>query len=193
MTKREQFIQWLGDAHAMESGIVTALQKHIADAKGQPKVRAALTKHLTETKRHASEMKKALSSLGATHPVIKESISKIGSLFVGFVAKAAGDVTVKNAIADFATEHLEIACYKSLIFTATKLGETKIANTCKGILKEEEAMAKALSRQLQGVNAVYLRSLENDTAGLKRKSSSVRNKRVQSTSDAKKKRAVRRK
>ncbi len=50
MTKKDQLIAWLGDAHAMEVGIVSTLEKHIADAKGQPKVKAALNAHLRETK-----------------------------------------------------------------------------------------------------------------------------------------------
>jgi ferritin-like metal-binding protein YciE len=131
MTKREQFIQWLGDAHAMEVGIVSTLEKHIADAKGLPKVRAALSKHLTQTKRHATEMKKALSALGGSHPVVREGISKVANLAAGLMTSAATDTVIKNAIADFATEHFEIACYTSLTLTATELGETKIAATCK--------------------------------------------------------------
>ena len=169
MTKREQLIQWLADAHAMESGIVTSLEKHIADAKGQPKVRAALENHLKQTKRHEEEMKKALASLGGSHPVIKEGVSKLATLVVGLVSTAAGDVTIKNAIADFATEHLEIACYRSLIFTATEVGETRIATTCKGILKEELAMAKLLETQFLGINASYLKGLEDDEVEPKRK------------------------
>jgi ferritin-like metal-binding protein YciE len=161
MTKREQFIQWLGDAHAMEVGIVSTLEKHIADAKGQPKVRAALTKHLRETKRHATEMKKALASMGGTHPIIKEGVSKLANLAAGLVTTAAADTTVKNAIADYATEHFEIACYNSLIFTATALRETKIAAACRAILKDEQAMAKALEGQLRAINDTYLRTLDD--------------------------------
>lgn len=161
MTKREQFIQWLGDAHAMEVGIISTLEKHIADAKGQPKVRATLTQHWKETKRHAEEMKKALASLGGSHPVLKEGVSKLANLVAGLVTTMAADTTVKNAIADFATEHFEIACYKSLIVTANALGEKKIAATCKAILKEELAMAKVLDTQLQGINEAYLSTLED--------------------------------
>src|SRR3982751_6182557 len=113
MTKQEQFIQWLGDAHAMEVGIVSTLEKHIADAKGQPQVRAALTKHLAETKRHATEMKKALASLGGSHPVVREGVSKIVNLVAGLAPSMASDTAVKNGIADFATEHFEIACYSA--------------------------------------------------------------------------------
>ena len=143
---------------------MTTLEKHITEAKGQVKVRAALVKHLKETRRHATEMKKALASLGGSHPVFKEGVSKLGNLAIGLVTTAAEDTIVKNAIADFATEHLEIACYNSLIFTATALRETKIANTCKSILKEEKAMAKFLEGQLKATNDAYLATLDDVTA-----------------------------
>jgi ferritin-like metal-binding protein YciE len=162
MTQREQLILWLGDAHAMEVGIVTTLEKHMADAKGVPKVRAALANHLKETKRHAAEMKKALASLGGSHPVVREGVSKLGNLAAGLLTSAAADTMVKNALADFATEHFEMACYNSLIFTATALGETAIAATCKSILKDEKAMAALLASQLKEVNDTYLATLDKD-------------------------------
>ena len=146
----------------MEVGIVTTLEKHIADAKGLPAVRTALTKHLKETKRHAAEMKKALNAMGGTHPIIKEGVSKLANLAAGMVTTAAKDTVVKNAIADFAMEHFEMACYKSLILTATALGEKQIAAACQGILKEEQAMAAVLDKQFKGINDSYLRTLESD-------------------------------
>lgn len=162
MTKREQLIAWLGDAHAMEVGIVPTLEKHIADAKGQPKVVAALKKHLAETKKHATAMKQALASLGGSHPVIREGVSKVVNLVAGLGTSMASDTPVKNAITDFATEHFEIACYTSLVLTATEVGEKKIAQTCKGILREEEAMAKTLKGLFPQINAGYLDKLDED-------------------------------
>jgi len=183
MTKREQFIAWLGDAHAMEVGIVSTLEKHAADAKGQPKVVGALKKHLNETKKHATAMKQALASVGGSHPVIREGISKVVNLVAGFGTSAVADTPVKNAIADFATEHFEIACYTSLVQTATELGESKIAAACKTILKEEEAMAKTLKALFPQVNATYLATLDDDAAPVKR---SRTTKSTKSTSRKKK-------
>ncbi len=162
MTKREQFISWLGDAHAMEVGIVSTLEKQIAEAKGIPAARKALTNHLRETKRHAAAMKKALSSMGGSHPYIREGVSKLVNIAAGLVPTASRDTVIKNAITAFATEHFEIACYQSLVLTATELGEREIASTCKAILKEEMAMAKTLSAQFPALNATYLASLDND-------------------------------
>jgi ferritin-like metal-binding protein YciE len=176
MTKHEQFIQWLGDAHAMEVGIISTLEKHITDANEFPKLKAALTNHLQETKRHAAEMKKALESLERTHPVIKEGVSKIVSLVAGLATSAAKDTVIKNGIADFATEHFEIACYTSLILTATELGETRIATVCRGILKEEKAMAKTLEIQFKEVNAIYLSELDDDIPSKKSATTSASRK-----------------
>jgi ferritin-like metal-binding protein YciE len=189
MTKREQLIYWLGDAHAMEVGIVSTLEKHISDAKGQAKVRAALTKHLAETKRHATEMKEALASLGGTHPYVREGVSKVVNLVAGLSTSLAKDTVVKNGIADFATEHFEIACYNSLIQTATALGETKIAATCKTILKDEIAMAKTLEGLLKEVNATYLGSLDMDEKPAKKTPASAKPKSPPKSADAKKRAA----
>src|SRR6478609_531310 len=100
MTQREQFILWLGDAHAMEVGLIDTLQKHAADAKGSPKVRKALARHAAETKRHAAEMKKALASMGGSHPYVREGVSKLANLAAGLVTTAAKDTVIKNALAD---------------------------------------------------------------------------------------------
>ena len=162
MTKREQFIAWLGDAHAMEVGIVSTLEKHIADAEGLPKLKAALKKHLAETKQHATAMKQALAATGGSHPVVREGISKVVNLAAGLGTSFVKDTPVKNGIADFATEHFEIACYTSLVQTAELLGEKKIAAACKAILAEEQAMAKTLAGLFKEVNAFYLKGLDDE-------------------------------
>jgi ferritin-like metal-binding protein YciE len=174
MTKHEQLIAWLGDAHAMEVGIITTLEKHIVDAKGQPQVVSALKKHLGETKKHATAVKNALKSLDAGHPVIREGLSKAVSLVAGLGTSLAQDTPVKNAISDFATEHFEIACYTSLAQTATELGETEIARTCKAILREEEAMARTLKGLFPGINSTYLSTLDDESKGSEERSRTPR-------------------
>jgi Uncharacterized protein conserved in bacteria len=185
MTQREQLIAWLGDAHAMEVGIVTTLEKHIADAEGLPKVRAALKKHLTETKKHATAVKQALKSLDAGHPVIREGVSKVVNAVAGIGTSLVKDTPVKNAIADFATEHFEIACYTSLAQTADAVGEKKIAATCRAILKEEQAMAKTLEAQFKDVNAFYLRSLDADEPKRATRASQPRSRTTSATARTK--------
>lgn len=131
-------------------------------------------------KTHAMEMKKALASVGGTPPVLKEGVSKVVNLAAGIFTSMVVDTPVKNAIADFATENFEIASSNSLIFTATELGELKIASTCKAIFKEEIAMAKFLSTHLKEVNSYYLATLEDEETAPPKKSTRELKKRIPS-------------
>ncbi len=146
----------------METGIATTLKKHAADAKGDPKVRGAITKHLRETEQHAKAIERALKSMEAGHPVIREGISQLVNLVAGVATSLAADTSVKNAIADFATEHFEIACYTALAEAADAAGERDIARTCRSILKEEQAMAKTLAGLLPTITEKHLSQLEDD-------------------------------
>ncbi len=77
MTKKDQLIYWLGDAHALEVGLVTTLEKQIAEAKGLPKVRALLSKHLAETKKHATAIKNAWPRSAAAIPFSRKASAKL--------------------------------------------------------------------------------------------------------------------
>lgn len=162
MTKREQFIQWISDAHAMEMGLVTALEKQIADAQEQPKLLAALANHLIETKTHAAKMERILTQLGTSPSLVKEGISKTSMFAVDLVSSVAQDTPVKNAIIAFAAENFEIACYTSLIAAAKLLNEAGIAIECEAILAQEKAMAAFLEGELKEINAAYLAELPED-------------------------------
>jgi hypothetical protein len=99
------------------------------------------------------------------HPrLISDPSREAQMIMCGSGARCRTDTVIKNTLTDFATEHFEIACYNSLIFTAEALGEKQIAATCKRILKEEKAMAAELAAQLKGINDAYLATLEEDEA-----------------------------
>ena len=61
------------------------------------------------------------------------------------------DQLVKNALADYASEQLEVACYTALVSAATELGYPRIADLCKENLQEDQAMATWLLQQLPAV------------------------------------------
>jgi ferritin-like metal-binding protein YciE len=55
---------------------------------------------------------------------------------------------LKNFLADYATEHFEIACYRALIVAANEAGHPRIATVCERILAEEEDMAEWIGKNL---------------------------------------------
>ena len=69
----------------------------------------------------------------------------------GLASGPARDTAIKDCLAGIAAEHFEIACYRSLIAAAEQLGDMETASTCRGILREEEEMARWLETQLPTV------------------------------------------
>jgi len=165
MTKQDQLAFWLSDAHAMEVGMITTLEKQISDAKDCPNTRALLEAHLVETRNHAEAVKNALASLGEKHPAVKEGVNKIVNLAANALPSLARDTVLKNTASAIAAEHQEIACYKSLVETARELGERKIATACRKILQEEQMMARALAAILPKLRQACLLDMEDEREG----------------------------
>lgn len=55
---------------------------------------------------------------------------------------AAMDEMVKNCLADYATEHFEIASYRALSAAAQKVGDQETVIVCEEIIKDEQEMAR---------------------------------------------------
>lgn len=69
----------------------------------------------------------------------------------------AEDKMIKNSLADYATEHFEIASYRALIAAADAVGEEETARVCEEILKEEE-MAKWVNNEIPRLVKAYITS-----------------------------------
>ncbi|RKS05127.1 ferritin-like metal-binding protein YciE [Nocardiopsis sp. Huas11] len=148
MSSREQLIIWLNDAYAMEKALEDVLERHAKDAKDHPDVHERIVRHIEETRGQAETVRGCIESLGGSPSVAKNTFADVLGAMQGVVTKPAKDTMVKNALADFATEQFEIACYRALIHSARVLGEEEIALKLTGILRQEEDMAAFLEEKL---------------------------------------------
>lgn len=148
MNTREKLINWLQDAHAMERSVEQILERHIKDAEGFEAVELRLENHLDDTRDHIRRVTECLAQLGATPSMTKSFAGGMLGAVQGMATGAMGDPLVRNAVADYAVEHFEIACYQALITTATEAGEDDIAATCEVILRDELDMATWLEEQI---------------------------------------------
>ena len=84
-----------------------------------------------------------------------------GAMLIGNLQALGGafmpDEVVKGSIMSYVLEHLEIACYRSLIGAAEELGHAETAAVCSEILREEEAMAGWLEQRLPDLTREFLR------------------------------------
>lgn len=152
----DTLVSWLKDAHAMEQNLIQVLENHTKDARDHPDMHAKLQQHLEQTRYHADLVEGCLKRLGSSPSSIKSGIGSITGAFSGASTGPAKDELVKNVLADYASEHFEIACYKSLIAGAESIGDTETARVCDQILRDEEAMASWLEQQIPVATRMYL-------------------------------------
>ncbi|MDQ3655384.1 MAG: ferritin-like domain-containing protein [Chloroflexota bacterium] len=148
MAHHKLFVAWLNDAYASENAIVETLEKQVDAAADFPEIQSGIQRHLEASQGHAETVKGCLESLGESPSVVKTGMAEVGGKLQGMMQGMAQDKLVKAALQDYATEHMEIASYKALIVAADDLGHPEIAEKCRTILQDEEAMAAWLDQQL---------------------------------------------
>ncbi len=159
--KSEQLIKWLNDAYAMEQEISKILNGQLDDLQDLPEVRAKVEGHKNTTDQQAEKLKNLIENLGEDVSGVKSAIASLmGSLMGATTGLAPHDKMLKFALMDYATEHFEIASYKSLIAAAQSLGEQEVADVCKEILVQEEEMASWLDVQIPTLTTKILDNVE---------------------------------
>lgn len=159
----EIFITGLRNQHAVEEQAISLLSRQVERLENYPEMEARMRKHIDESKAQSQRLEELLSSIGASHSSLKDT----GLSFMGNMAAlahtVAADEVIKNTLANFAFEHLEIASYKSLLTISDALGQSGAQAALRQSLGEEVDMAKWISENLADTT---LRYLERSQAGV---------------------------
>lgn len=127
-----------------------------------PDLRAAFDRHLLETEAHADTVRDVLDDLRVPAEP-EESPGFLGLMaeheqLLGRVAEDNHALTdLAHAVAALATEHLELATYKSLVSLAEALGEGEVGIRLREVQEQEgialelveSAMAKLLAEKVE--------------------------------------------
>ena len=163
-TRDAKLVQYLNEAYGKEKELETALQADISMTTRVP-YRKRLQQHLSETKRHASEVQRRVKQLGGEAEIVPlpgpDALAKGAGAAVEMgsraVAAAKGPLQairgtgeqekmLKNAKAEYSGEHEEIATYRAIEELASSLGDSATAQLARAIRREEERMAAFLAR-----------------------------------------------
>ena len=155
-TAEERLTEWLRDAHAAEEQAETMLSGMAGRIKSYPELKKRIEQHLKETQRQAELVKGCLERRGESTSTIKDAGAKAIALGQALSGIFVGDEVMKGSIANSAFEAMEIASYKILISTAEEVGDKETARVCREILKEEEAMADWLQKNIPTLTHEYL-------------------------------------
>jgi len=140
--------QYLNEAHATETALVTTLSTHIAiTPRGD--YRSVLERHLGETRDQAAALQRRLGELGAQGSIVTATLGLAETVVGQAVALAKGPIDLlrgasgeekllKNAKDECASEALEIATYDGLEAAAQAVGDTQTAALAARHREQEE-------------------------------------------------------
>ena len=165
MKTKDELIEWLRDAYAMERAMEVALKNQIDNQDISMLVREQSALHLKETQHHADAVAACLRRLGSEPSALKTAMAKGVEIMKDASTALAGDHRVKDLLGMCATEHFEIACYTALRAGAARFGFFEIVETCNQIIKEEQRMADWLEANLPHVVTAYLEEAVSNTPG----------------------------
>jgi ferritin-like metal-binding protein YciE len=153
---RDSFIDWLRDAHAMESQAETMLTSQIGRLESYPDLKMRMEQHLRETEAQRNALGDLLDALGADRSVVKDTMGKLMAAGQGLSGVFVADEVMKGSLASYTFEQMEIASYTMLVAAAEELGEVQAAQVLSRILDEERAMAAWLAENLAPLTRSFL-------------------------------------
>ncbi len=164
MNKREQIVDWLNDAYAMERALQVTLEKQANSAEAHRAIRERAAIHLDETRAHAERVGECLEMLGSSRSTIKTAASQVLETGKKYMTMFARDERVKDYLAATGAEHFEVACYKALIAAAHAAGEERIIPLLTQNLHEDAATARWMDDNIEAVIRDYLNEAANRPA-----------------------------
>jgi ferritin-like metal-binding protein YciE len=154
---RDIFITGLRNAHAMETQAREMMERQSERLDEYPDVKARVQEHLRETETQLKRLDECLASCGETASTMKDATQSLMGNMAALAHTVMPDEILKNTFANNAFEHFEIAAYKSLLSLADLTGMSSAKPLLEASLKEEEAMAAWIDKNIDNVTRSYVR------------------------------------
>lgn len=162
-TRKENLLDWLRDAHAMEQQAENMLKAQSKRLEHYPELKARIDQHIDETLGQQKLIDGCLSRLGGSSSTMKDMTGKLMAFGQAVGGTLMSDEVIKGAMAGYVFENVEIAAYTVLIAAAEAAGDSETLAACQQILPQEIAMAEWLLEHLpQLTEAFLLRSEDPD-------------------------------
>lgn len=159
---RDNFLNWLRDAHAMEAQAETMLTAQINRLDSYPALKMRMEQHLRETEAQRETLGNLIETMGEGSSFMKDAMGKMVAAGQGLSGVFAADEVMKGSLASYTFEHMEIASYTMLIAAAEEAGEMQAVPVLTQILEEERAMAGWLGENLAPLTRSFLARAESD-------------------------------
>lgn len=156
MNQRDEIIDWLNDAYAMERALEVTLEKQANSGEVHRAIRERAAIHLDETRAHAEQVGRCLEMLGSSPSTVKSTASQLLETGKKYMTMFARDERVKDYLASIGAEYFEVACYRALVAAARAAGEEEIVPLLTENMEQDRAMARWLEDNIDAVIREYL-------------------------------------
>lgn len=165
-TADAKLVQYLNEAFGLEKRLETALEADIAMTT-RPAYKKRLREHLSETKRHAREVRKRIKTLGGEPSTFDapgpSAVAGVAQAVLGGAQKASAlaqgpwhairgtgeqERQLRNAKTEYASEAEEIATYAALETLAGVLGDRDTEKLARTISRDEQRMQSYLGKEI---------------------------------------------
>lgn len=136
------YVTGLVNARALETQAIELLSRQAERVQSYPEVEEALRRHITESEAQRDRLDHILATLGTSNSSVKDFITGLMGNVAALSHAPMQDEILKNALANYAFEHFEIASYKALLTLADLAGDTLAPAALRQSLAEEERMAQ---------------------------------------------------
>jgi ferritin-like metal-binding protein YciE len=136
---KDQLVEYIKDAHAMETNILQMLATQIATTPDDH-IKVELEHHQEETERQRERLEECLAGYGESASAVKDLTAGSSAMVKGLIDTVRPDKPVRNARDAYTTESLEIASYELLERWADRAGDSATAEVARLNRAEEEAM-----------------------------------------------------
>ncbi|MCD5994054.1 ferritin-like domain-containing protein [Pseudomonas sp. CDFA 602] len=167
-TKHDNLLDWLRDAHAMETQAESMLKAQAERLEHYPALRKRIEQHLEETHGQKQNLELCITRLGSSPSTVKDIAGKLMALGQAAGGMFNSDEVVKGAMSGYVFENIEIAMYTVLIEAAKQCGDTETQAICEQILPQEVAMADWLREHLPELTKAFLNRSESPNVEAKR-------------------------
>src|SRR6478752_1830891 len=137
MTNEQILQKYLGDMHALETHIQTAIDKQVKLAENNAEAKQKFAEMSGTLKGHLSALEARLKAVGgsATHPVKEAGAAALG-VAAGLIDKVRAEEISKDLRDDYTALNLSLVSYVMLNATALALGDRETASLAERNVKD---------------------------------------------------------
>ncbi|HEV7371169.1 ferritin-like domain-containing protein [Arenibaculum sp.] len=153
---KEILVEWLRDAYALEMQAIDLLTAQVGRLQHYPEVQARLRRHADESRQQANLVRSCLVRHGSDVSVVKTGLAHFMAGAQAVMTSMTADEVVRDVVATFAFENLEIGTYRALLAAAQACGDDETRRVCEEILRQEEEMASWIGARITEVAGTYI-------------------------------------